>query len=277
MQEPVLKEFREKVFPLLEEYADQKLAAQAHASDVVLTRFLRARQLNLAKAAEMFGSTLKWRKENNIDAIAGEHFPELAEFRRLVPAGFHRYDRHGRPVLLDWSGQLVGTTLFKLASPERLLRLHINQMEFLYDRLWVLFLVRLIQVSVVIPGVVLTHLFLMFQIRCGVPIQPRIQPFIPHPPTHALTSLSSPGITAAPHSFQMASENVGGKPIYQLVTVMDLEGLKKSHINKQVYAFMKQVNHFRGEQAGLVLWLFFCVMLPLSSVLLLCCCVRMLW
>lgn len=39
------------------------------SSDDFLVRFLRARQLDVKKAATMYGDYVQWRRENNVDSV----------------------------------------------------------------------------------------------------------------------------------------------------------------------------------------------------------------
>lgn len=60
----------------------------------LLRRFLRARQHNIPKAKTMILSFLKWREENNIDAILRDfHFSERTAFVQQYPQGYHKTDK----------------------------------------------------------------------------------------------------------------------------------------------------------------------------------------
>ncbi|KAG6897825.1 hypothetical protein C0992_010630 [Termitomyces sp. T32_za158] len=114
-----LKEFREKLPETFAEgYPDDPKASErvitlwgvnidpmAPAVDarvsVVLMKFLRARNLNVDEARDMFVSTLRWRTSINIDEVLKEEFPE--DVFGNVGHIFGR-DRQGRPVVYNIYG-----------------------------------------------------------------------------------------------------------------------------------------------------------------------------
>ncbi|KAF3606017.1 hypothetical protein DY000_02047605 [Brassica cretica] len=66
----------------------------AEATDVILLKFLRARDFKVNEAFEMLKKTLKWRKEHKIDSILGEDFGE-----DLASAAYMKgLDLESRPV-----------------------------------------------------------------------------------------------------------------------------------------------------------------------------------
>ncbi|KAH0582807.1 hypothetical protein H2248_010715 [Termitomyces sp. 'cryptogamus'] len=75
-------------------------AADARVS-VVLMKFLRARNLDVHEARDMFMSTLRWRTSIDIDAVLKEEFPEDV-FGNV--GHIFGYDRGGRPVVYNIYG-----------------------------------------------------------------------------------------------------------------------------------------------------------------------------
>lgn len=68
---------------------------------VVLMKFLRARNLNIAEAQDMFQNTLRWRKSFNIEVAMKEEFPQ----GRFDAMGrFYGKDKEGRPVMYNIYG-----------------------------------------------------------------------------------------------------------------------------------------------------------------------------
>ncbi|KAI0796037.1 CRAL-TRIO domain-containing protein [Abortiporus biennis] len=68
---------------------------------VVLTKFLRARELDVAAARTMLVSTLKWRQQFKIDEVLKEEFPEEV----FGKVGFVKgVDKEGRPVTYNLYG-----------------------------------------------------------------------------------------------------------------------------------------------------------------------------
>ncbi|KAK6231065.1 hypothetical protein QUC31_002583 [Theobroma cacao] len=78
------------------------------ATDVVLLKFLRAREFKVIDAFEMLRNTLQWRKENNIDSILDEDLGN--EFRST--AYINGSDRQGHPVCYNVFGVLGGDEMF---------------------------------------------------------------------------------------------------------------------------------------------------------------------
>ncbi|KAJ7625523.1 CRAL/TRIO domain-containing protein [Roridomyces roridus] len=68
---------------------------------VVLMKFLRARNLNVSAATDMFVATLRWRSEFNVEAAMKEEFPADV-FGQL--GHIHGRDKGGRPVVYNIYG-----------------------------------------------------------------------------------------------------------------------------------------------------------------------------
>jgi len=100
-------------------------------NDADCLRFLRARQYDVTKSVEMYNNYVKWRLENNIDAVLEEGV--------LVPRekwlySYHGKDKQGRPIFVEKTGhvdikQLVEKDKFTIAQA---IRGHIRQQEFMY-------------------------------------------------------------------------------------------------------------------------------------------------
>ena len=89
--------------------------------DVVLLKFLRAREFKVNEAFEMLKKTLKWRKEMKIDSILEENFGSdfaLASYMNGV-------DREGHPVCYNIYGVLMVKRFFR-----RLLGLRRREVSF---------------------------------------------------------------------------------------------------------------------------------------------------
>jgi len=65
-------------------------------TDEYLVRWLRAKNLDVNKAAELLRKNLKWRKEEDVDSMADEKFPQFSGFLYENRAR----DKEGRPVSL---------------------------------------------------------------------------------------------------------------------------------------------------------------------------------
>lgn len=78
-----------------------------NATDVILLKFLRAREFEVNDAFDMLRNTLQWRKDKNIDSILDENFgDDLGSMSNMVGVGR--------------SGHLVCYSVFKLLGDEEL-------------------------------------------------------------------------------------------------------------------------------------------------------------
>ncbi|KAJ2864817.1 Non-classical phosphatidylinositol transfer protein (PITP) [Coemansia erecta] len=92
--------------------------------NVILAKFLKARNNNLDQAREMLTSTLKWRAEFGVDALLDETFPEEV----FGSVGYmHGTDKEGRPVTYNFYGNLDNKTVF--GDLERFLRWRVQLHE----------------------------------------------------------------------------------------------------------------------------------------------------
>ncbi|CAI0545954.1 unnamed protein product [Linum tenue] len=99
-------------------------------TDVVLLKFLRAREFKVNEAFEMLKKTLLWRKENNIDSILEEDLGE-----DLAAAFFtNGVDREGHPISYNAYGVFENQELYAKAfgdeeKRKHFLRWRIQQLE----------------------------------------------------------------------------------------------------------------------------------------------------
>ncbi|KAI9033695.1 CRAL-TRIO domain-containing protein [Phycomyces nitens] len=92
--------------------------------NVLLVKFLRARNLNVENAATMLTNTLKWRKEFKTDDILEETFDQEV----YGSIGYlHKHDREGRPVCYNLYGDLDQDKVF--GQPETFIRWRVQLME----------------------------------------------------------------------------------------------------------------------------------------------------
>ncbi|KAI9308615.1 CRAL-TRIO domain-containing protein [Cunninghamella echinulata] len=103
--------------PLDKESTDERL-------DVLLVKYLRARELSFDEARKMLIKSLKWRKEFKADDILEESFDE----ELFGPVGYiHGKDKLGRPVCYNFYGDLDQDKVF--ADVQRFIRWRIQLME----------------------------------------------------------------------------------------------------------------------------------------------------
>ena len=100
----------------------------------VLLRYLRARKLDVPKAKAMLLATMKWRAENDIDALLDTPLDEN-EFREnasLYPASYHGVDATGRPVYVERTGSAKFSALIEKLGLDGFLAMHLRGMEYQY-------------------------------------------------------------------------------------------------------------------------------------------------
>ncbi|KAJ0257618.1 Patellin-2 [Hirschfeldia incana] len=78
-------------------------------SDVILLKFLRARDFKVKEAFTMLKNTVQWRKENNIDELLAEDL-QGAEFEKMVFT--HGVDKQGHVVLYSSYGEFQNKEIF---------------------------------------------------------------------------------------------------------------------------------------------------------------------
>ncbi|CAG8519643.1 2407_t:CDS:2 [Acaulospora morrowiae] len=92
--------------------------------DVILRKFLKARNLDVNLAKEMLTNSLKWRIEFKTDSILSETFPESI----FAKVGFiHKHDKYNRPVTYNLYGGLDNNEVF--GDLDRFLRWRVQLME----------------------------------------------------------------------------------------------------------------------------------------------------
>ncbi|CAE5958923.1 unnamed protein product [Arabidopsis arenosa] len=98
----------------------------AESTDVILLKFLRARDFKVNEAFEMLKKTLKWRKQHKIDLILGEDFGE-----DLASAAYmNGVDRESHPVCYNvHSEEVYQTTFGSEKNREKFLRWRFQLME----------------------------------------------------------------------------------------------------------------------------------------------------
>ncbi|KAJ7563311.1 hypothetical protein O6H91_03G105400 [Diphasiastrum complanatum] len=94
----------------------------ARGDDQTLLRFLRARQLDLKKAATMYGEYVQWRRETKIDSILQTFkYPELDQVLQAWPQMWHKTDKLGRPINIQILSRMKVKEVFHATTEERML------------------------------------------------------------------------------------------------------------------------------------------------------------
>ncbi|KAI8137690.1 CRAL-TRIO domain-containing protein [Fennellomyces sp. T-0311] len=92
--------------------------------DVLLVKFLRARDLNLELASKMLSDSIGWRKEFKADGILDEEFDEDV----FGSVGYlHKEDKDGRPVCYNFYGELDQEKVF--GDVQKFIRWRVQLME----------------------------------------------------------------------------------------------------------------------------------------------------
>ncbi|KAI9492330.1 CRAL-TRIO domain-containing protein, partial [Zychaea mexicana] len=99
------------------DFSDEKL-------NVLLVKFLRARDLNLDLASKMLSDSIAWRKEFKADSILDEEFDESV----FGGVGYiHKTDKEGRPVCYNFYGELDQEAVF--GDLQKFIRWRVQLME----------------------------------------------------------------------------------------------------------------------------------------------------
>ncbi|OQR82584.1 hypothetical protein ACHHYP_15755 [Achlya hypogyna] len=122
---------------LLGEFLESELVAlgfcQLGCLDETIARYAVARDNDAdATLAAMRGS-IAWRQEMDIPSlVAGPALPseKLEAIRHFNPQGFHGQDKDGRLVYIERTGYLDIEALLKVATPDDVLRAHVQKCEY---------------------------------------------------------------------------------------------------------------------------------------------------
>ncbi|CAM8945994.1 unnamed protein product [Rhodiola kirilowii] len=91
-------------------------------SDVILLKFLRARDFKVKEAFNMIQSTVRWRKEFKIDELLEEDLGSNAELNKVV--FMKGFDKEGHPVCYNVYGEFQNKDLYNTTLSDEEKRLH---------------------------------------------------------------------------------------------------------------------------------------------------------
>ena len=94
-----------------------------HLRDNFLIKFLRARNLDVQRAADMFKTAMEWRKERDLDGLLNQNF---TKWEKLFPFIISGFDKQNGPVYYI----LASTYDIRKA----VIAGHYNTLELLFDR-----------------------------------------------------------------------------------------------------------------------------------------------
>eukprot|EP00004_Rigifila_ramosa_P000016 TRINITY_DN10031_c0_g1_i1.p1 TRINITY_DN10031_c0_g1~~TRINITY_DN10031_c0_g1_i1.p1 ORF type:complete len:375 (+),score=85.21 TRINITY_DN10031_c0_g1_i1:3-1127(+) len=109
--------------------ASAKAGTSPEEHKAELLRFLRARQFNLANASQMYAASLVWRAEVGADRILDQPDPLERLFHEVIPHGYHKYDKRGRPVYFEKTGMINITEMTSKFTSQQLITRHIHFLE----------------------------------------------------------------------------------------------------------------------------------------------------
>lgn len=97
-----------------------------------LLRFLKARQWDIQRAAVMYNTMTKWRREHGTDQLpASFHFQEEDAVVAHYPHFFHKVDKYGRPVYIELLGRSDPAKILENTTLDRLMDYHVCEWEML--------------------------------------------------------------------------------------------------------------------------------------------------
>ncbi|KAJ1547968.1 cytosolic factor, phosphatidylinositol/phosphatidylcholine transfer protein, partial [Nowakowskiella sp. JEL0078] len=98
--------------------------------DFLLLRFLRARKFDIPKAKKMFADCESWRAEFKVEEIVNSFvYTERKEVHSIYPRYYHKTDKIGRPLYIEFLGNLDVKKLMSVTDIDRVLQYHIREYE----------------------------------------------------------------------------------------------------------------------------------------------------
>jgi hypothetical protein len=107
--------------------------------DATLCRFLRHNDWKAAPSITQMKEYLRWRKDTNVDTILeNAAFPSRDIIRTIVPYAYHCFDKDGRPIYIEKTGQIAAAALAdpSICNPDHFLHSHIYGVELMQRRMY---------------------------------------------------------------------------------------------------------------------------------------------
>ncbi|KAJ3129326.1 cytosolic factor, phosphatidylinositol/phosphatidylcholine transfer protein [Nowakowskiella sp. JEL0407] len=103
--------------------------AERH-DDFLLLRFLRARKFDIPKSKKMFLDCEAWRKEFKVEEIVASFaYGERLEVGKIYPRYYHKTDKQGRPIYIEFLGNLDVKKLLSVTNIDRVMQYHVREYE----------------------------------------------------------------------------------------------------------------------------------------------------
>eukprot|EP00200_Dunaliella_tertiolecta_P019845 CAMPEP_0202404792 /NCGR_PEP_ID=MMETSP1128-20130828/5934_1 /ASSEMBLY_ACC=CAM_ASM_000463 /TAXON_ID=3047 /ORGANISM="Dunaliella tertiolecta, Strain CCMP1320" /LENGTH=296 /DNA_ID=CAMNT_0049009347 /DNA_START=58 /DNA_END=945 /DNA_ORIENTATION=+ len=122
-QKQLGKQFREHL-------QSKGLLIENYCDELVLLRFLKARQWNIPLATSMYKAMGQWRKEHQVDELYRTFdFPELKDLLLVYPHFYHKTDKNGRPVYIEMLGKTDCAQMLNITTVDKFYKYHIWSWE----------------------------------------------------------------------------------------------------------------------------------------------------
>ena len=119
----ILEEFKHSIATITDKKDKAVLDPFVLLNNDFLIHFLRARKLNVKKATRMLMDYYHWKAKINLDDVYKNFvLKEQYKLQLLFPHGFHYYSKEGNPIYFQVMGKLNVDELFKLFTPEDLIK-----------------------------------------------------------------------------------------------------------------------------------------------------------
>ncbi|EGD73871.1 hypothetical protein PTSG_05566 [Salpingoeca rosetta] len=93
-----------------------------------IMRFVRARKYDVEAAVQQFVDAEVWYHENDV-ASALDTDPDEEVYQAFCPVAPEGFDKHGRPIYWERTGEIRLPKVLKLLTEEKLVRRHVRQQE----------------------------------------------------------------------------------------------------------------------------------------------------
>lgn len=128
---PLITKFRAANVAYFAEHKDQALVQELQTVDRACCRFLLARKLNVDEATVMMKEAVSYRVKNKTDAVLDLPLPMAPKVRELYPHCYHHFDKEGRPVYWEQTGQSDMAKLHGAYKLDQLMQYHTHNTEYL--------------------------------------------------------------------------------------------------------------------------------------------------
>jgi hypothetical protein len=127
----LIDEFMTGVESTLKKYPNNAYVVECLGSKRVALRYLVARKKDVKNAVTFFQESVEKREEIKLDELFIKPIPEIEKIKMQFPHSWHGYAKDGRPVYVEWMGNVDVSLIEKdIASKEGLIKYHSAKQEF---------------------------------------------------------------------------------------------------------------------------------------------------